>query len=69
MWHFRMRQLMVWLIMMWSSLMMMLSKFSFLVLYFMRRKFMTEFMHGWVLMEVLMLVHMERMVEFSEHFV
>ena len=68
MWHFRMRQVMVWLIMMWSSFMVMLSKFSFVVLYFMSRSFMAEFMHGWVLMEVLMLMHMERMVKFSEHF-
>ena len=76
--HFRMRQVMVWrfmvwrfmvwLFMVWSSLMVMLCKFSPLVLYFMSRRSMTEFMHRWVFMEVLMLMHMEWMVEFSEHF-
>ena len=73
MWHFRMRLVMmwlfmVWLFMVWSSFMVMLSKFSLMVLYFMSRMSMAEFMHGWVLMEVLMLMHMEWMVEFSEHF-
>ena len=73
MWHIRMRFIMVWLVMMWlfmvwSSFMVMLGKFSFMVLYFMSRMFMAKFMHGWVLMEVLMLMHMEWMVEFSEHF-
>ena len=72
--HFRMRQVMVWrfmvwLFMVWSSLMVMLCKFSLVVLYFMSRRSMTEFMHRWVFMEVLMLMHMEWVIEFSEHFV
>ena len=72
--HFRVRQVMVWrfmmwLFMVWSSLMVMLCKFSLVVLYFMSRRSMTEFMHRWVFMEVLMLMHMEWVIEFSEHFV
>ena len=72
--HFRMRQVMVWrfmvwLFMVWSSLMVMLCKFSLVVLYFMSRRSMTEFMHRWVFMEVIMLMHMEWVIEFSEHFV
>ena len=68
-WCFMMWCFKVWYFMVWSGLMVMLCKFSLVVLYFMSRRSMTEFMHRWVFMEVLMLIHMEWMIEFSEHFV